>query len=268
MTNEIKKTAEALSKVGETFPVYQDLLQPAVQEFGKGLHTLSKTVHIALAPVSAMVWGYEKIADYLQMTLEEKLKDVSLDDIIEPDISIAGPVIENMRFTGDKEELREMFANLLATSMNKEEAFNAHPAYVEIIRQLSSDEAKILKYLKTKYFPIVHVLSYKNNSHSVVLENFTDISYKAGCDLPGKLYSYLDNLSRLGLIKLHENGVLTDKSSYPALENHPTTQHAVLLANSLGKSKITRSHGNTTMFGRQFYNACIKPNENEKANSD
>ena len=49
----------------QVVPVYQDVLQPAAQELGKALQTVAKTVHVALAPVSALVWGYDQIKDFV-----------------------------------------------------------------------------------------------------------------------------------------------------------------------------------------------------------
>ncbi|MFJ3386827.1 DUF4393 domain-containing protein [Lysinibacillus sp. NPDC086135] len=256
--NKIKETIEAATALAESVPIYQDLLQPATQEIGKGLHTVSKLIHVALAPVSALIWGYEKIADYLQTTLEEKLKDVSPDDIITPDISIAGPTIESMRFAGDKEELRDMFTNLLASAMNSRTSDGAHPSYVEIIRQLNTDEAKILKYIKGQHFPTLHVVANHGSSHSPVMENFSDVSFRADCTNPEKIHSYLENLNRLGLIKLYSNGSLTDVNVYSEIENHSVVQDALQLAEFIGQPQIIRSYAQSTRFGTQFYNACIK----------
>ncbi|MFB7159258.1 DUF4393 domain-containing protein [Lysinibacillus sp. NPDC056232] len=256
-TNKVKETIEAATALVEAVPIYQDLLQPAAKEIGKGAHTVSKLIHVALAPVSALVWGYDKIADYLQTTLEEKLKDVPPDNIITPDISIAGPTIEAMRFTN--EELRDMFANLLASAMNSEKSEEAHPSYVEIIRQLNTDEAKILKHLKGQHFPTLNVVAYTSSSqHSPTMENFSNVSFKANCDHPQKIHSYLENLNRLGLIDLHSPGTLTDVSVYEELEQHPIIENALMLAGFLGEAKIIRSYAKSTMFGTQFYDACIK----------
>ena len=54
--------------------------------------------------------------------------------------------------------LRELYANLLATSIDSITAHEAHPAFVEIIRQLTPDEARIVKYIfERMYLPIITV---------------------------------------------------------------------------------------------------------------
>lgn len=52
---KVEAAAKAIKGVVEAVPVYQDLVQPAAKEVGKGLQTVAKLVHVALAPVSGLV---------------------------------------------------------------------------------------------------------------------------------------------------------------------------------------------------------------------
>lgn len=192
-------------------------------------------------------------------SLANKINAIDKEKLKEPDMSIVGPALEASRYYIDEENLREMFANLVASSFNEDISDNAHPSFVEIIKQLNSDEAKILTYIKGKHFPTIHVVSQNNGSQSPIMMNFSDVSLKAQCELPEKIHSYLDNLNRLGLIQLHNQGSLTDKTLYSDIEKHPIIKHSIMLADSLGKSKIIHSHAQSTMFGINFYNSCIKP---------
>ncbi|WKA57149.1 hypothetical protein QWY16_11620 [Planococcus shenhongbingii] len=60
--SNIKDTADAIKGIVEAVPVYEDALQPAAQELSKGFVVLAKTVNMALAPLSGLVWGYERIS--------------------------------------------------------------------------------------------------------------------------------------------------------------------------------------------------------------
>lgn len=143
--NKVRDAADAVKGVVEAIPVYQDALQPAVQEVGKGLATVAKTIHVALAPVAALVWGFEQVRDFVHSRVAEKLKDVPRERIATPSPSVAGPALEALRYSGHDADLREMYANLLATSMDASTAREAHPAFVDIIKQLAPDEAKLLR---------------------------------------------------------------------------------------------------------------------------
>ena len=48
--------------------IYNDLAHPALSTVGQGLQGVTK---LALAPISALVWGYDKIADYLDVAIPE-----------------------------------------------------------------------------------------------------------------------------------------------------------------------------------------------------
>lgn len=95
-SSNLKDVSDAVKGIIEAVPIYQDALQPAAKEIGKALQTVTKTIHIALAPVSALVWGYDKIKDYVSDSLTQKLQNVPEDQIISPNLLIAGPTFESL----------------------------------------------------------------------------------------------------------------------------------------------------------------------------
>jgi Abortive infection alpha len=259
--SNIKDTADVVKGIVEAVPVYQDMLQPAAKELGKGVHTLSKLVNIALTPVSAMVWGYDQIKEYVQTSLEQKLKETPQEDIVHPDLTVAGPALEALRFTGHKEELREMFSNLLATAMDRKKATNAHPSFVDIIKQISPDEAKILQMLDGKTpIPIIKIRIYGNPSHAFAepLINFSVIPYDARCSNPELGPSFLENITRLGLTNISYDTYNVNPNAYDIIENHPIINEWKDHAKNLDKRiEISRGALTRTAFGEKFYNSCV-----------
>ena len=77
--------------------IYNDLAHPALSTVGQGLQGVTK---LALAPISALVWGYDKIADYLDVAIPEyfEKRKIEKEKIISPDPMIAVPVVEDSRF--------------------------------------------------------------------------------------------------------------------------------------------------------------------------
>ena len=86
--------------------IYNDLAHPTLSTVGLGLQGVTK---LALAPISALVQGYDKIADYLDVAIPEyfQKRKIKKEKIISPDPAIAVPVVEAMRYTSHKEELRQ-----------------------------------------------------------------------------------------------------------------------------------------------------------------
>src|SRR5690349_4676457 len=101
--NKVKETVEAVTGLVQAIPIYQDLAQPAVRQVGKALETVGKAINVALAPVGALVWGYEKCQDFISTKVADRLKDVPPEDIITPKPNVAGPAIEALRYTGHEE---------------------------------------------------------------------------------------------------------------------------------------------------------------------
>ena len=203
-TAEIIKAAAELSKA---VPIYQDGLQSGVKEIGKSLETLGKAVNIALLPVTGLIWGADKFKDFLENDLTQKLKNIPEENICSPDPSIAGPALEALKFSGHKEQLKEMYANLLAKSLNKDTTDLTHPSYVEIIKQLTVEEAQLLQLLseKEKYPIICSFINISNNTGlSISLRNkFNKLCLEINISKENS-NTYYDNLQRLKIIEISE----------------------------------------------------------------
>jgi len=254
--NNVNSTINAVKGLAEAIPVYQDAVQPAAKELGKSLATVAKTVNIALAPISAMVWGYEKISEYVQQRVSALLEKIPRERIIVPDAAVVGPSLEALRFTGKDETLRELYANLIATAMNQDEASSAHPSFVEIIKNICADEAILFEYL-TRAIPEERTFVDAVIGENIRFENFTLIDQESPIVHKKRLESYVDNLTRLGLISIPEHSRLyTYDSVFEKLENHENLKShpfAKFFAINIAKRKIIQ----ITSFGRLFSKACI-----------
>lgn len=258
----VKDTADSVRGILEAVPIYQDLIQPSTQELGKGLQTVAKTIHIALAPISALIWGYDKIKEYIVPALEERLKNIPNEKIITPDPVIAGPALESLRFAGHKEDLRELYVNLLASSMCIDTAYKAHPSFVEILKQLTPDEAKLLSYLNINTsYPMIKIRAknINNIAYGEVLIDFSLLPYLANCNFPELGPSYLKNLSRLGILDLsYTQYVINPSNSYDSINNHPQITYICdKIKEGNRNPEIIQGAINFTELGRNFYKACI-----------
>lgn len=263
--SKIRDAADAVKGIVEAVPIYQDVVQPAAREVGTALQTVAKTLHIVLAPVSGLVWGYDKIKDFIGEKLAETLKGVPTEDIRSPEPHVAGPALEALRYTGYQQSLRDMYANLLATSIDVQTAAQAHPAFVEIIRQMSPDEALLMKALWSMGgVPKIDLRAEKKNSNvgHWLRRNFSLLPYQSGCKSPELGPNYLNNLSRLGIIELRENYHLQGEEGadlYEPLLAFPEvkTLREALEASPDQKPAIIRGAAMLTELGRQFCFACV-----------
>ena len=163
----------------------------------------------------------------------------------------------------EESEVRELYASLLANSMNKVVKDGVHPAFIEIIKQLSPDEAKILRYMSI--FSSVPTISLraenKAQSGITVINCFSNIGELMKCEKPYDIGKYFDNLERLGVIR--RSGAFesfTDKSIYEPLKSHEfikEKEHSI--QNSLDRNipNILEGFVEITSFGRAFCDTCV-----------
>lgn len=77
--------------------------------------------------------------------LQEKINEIPKENRMEPDIQIVAPALEASKYCVEKEELREMYVNLIASSINSDKVVSVHPIFNDIIRKLSSMDALLFK---------------------------------------------------------------------------------------------------------------------------
>lgn len=253
----IKATIDAVTGLVQAVPIYQDTLQPVAKQVGKSLEVVAKTVNIALAPVKALVWGYEKIEEFITTKVSEKLKNVPEENIITPPLQVAGPAVEALRYAGHDTNLRELYANLMANAMDKETVHKAHPGFVEILKNLSGDEAIILQaFIQSLRFPLLDInATFKDSSnYSPIITNYSHFSKIVTVSRPDLIPSYLDNLIRLGILEIPSGILMVGENIYELLENdeslNPTKE---MIEKQMDRVvSFDRKQIRTTTFGRQF----------------
>ncbi|WP_338986952.1 DUF4393 domain-containing protein [Fusobacterium polymorphum] len=77
-------------------------------------------------------------------SVAEKISKIPDENLQEAKMSILGPTLEASKFYIEEEEIREMFSNLIAASMDSTYNGIVQHSFVEIIKQLSSYDAKFL----------------------------------------------------------------------------------------------------------------------------
>jgi Abortive infection alpha len=259
---KVKDVAEAVRGIVEAVPVYQDAVRPVAKEIGRALGTIGKAINLALEPIAGAVWGWERIKEFVLKRLSEKLRDVPNDFIQSPDPLVAGPTLEALRWAGNNENLRELYANLLATSLDSRRAIEAHPSFVGIIRDMSSDEAKIIRFFsKVLAVPLIDwLVNTPGSGFELARANFSSVGQDAGCTFPELTGSYLDNLRRLGLIEIPEDVYFNTPGTYEALEKDAQVEaFRKELASSTAQANLSleRKIARLTAFGKLFCTSCV-----------
>lgn len=249
------KKIDAVTALVKEIPIYEDALQPFAKETGKALQTVGKAINLALTPIEGAVWGFEKIKIFIENKLENKLKKIPIENIQSPQLSIAGPIFESLRYLSNEEMLRDMYANLLANAMDTDTKNNAHPSFVEIIKQLSSKEASLLLFLSNQEnYP--NVCSYES-SH--ILSTEMDIYFLELCsdfENTCNISSALDNYKRLRILDIEsEVGQGIGPSEYGNNNQFDSSMERVYEHIEFGVSYSEKLV--FTSFGQEFIESCV-----------
>jgi len=254
---------------------YKDAMQPAARNFGQELAPAGKELgHLAnqlLTDICSVVWRVRDVAkDIYGYVVTRKMPNVPPEERIEPKLGFALEILKNASLAvidGNK-DARELYANLLAESMDRRTASNAHPSYIPIIQQLTSDEAKVMRLFNDNgYKPLLNINLRDHPGDEGVRCLYRHLSLFSEqnlpqCELKENMPAYLENLQRLGLIHLKDDEYITDARNYAVLEQCPTVLNFRALYEK-GEAKVELHRGLMvrTDFGRRFYETCVCDHE-------
>lgn len=262
-TETIKTTMTSLK---ELLPeVYGDTLKPGMTAVG---HAIGDALEFCLLPVTAM--GYvpkltKLFFDKHLKSFEKKLNDIPKEKIVGVHQQISVPVIQKLLYTTN-DTIAELFINLLASSANIDVCSNVHPGFVYIISQLSPDEAKIIKYLKTKeelLYAEIHAYVKDGEGYEVVLPKSTLIPYYVTLDIPDKIQIYYSNLMRLGILEDKPMLSKVDVDGYNEISTkYKFEQYKKQVPDLFKNVEVVNSFFEVTPMGKLFISACTSK-ENE-----
>lgn len=209
MSNGLDKLAEGVGKAIETVPdIYSDTLKPSMQEFGKTISLIPKAINAAFVPLRQWIVEREYNFAETEKLLAKKLENVEPEKIVTPEAYIAIPAIQAISYSMNSEELRNLYANLLAKSMNYDTKDLVHPAFVNIISQMTPLDAKVLQFLLNepeKDMPVIDLIATRpisgGISYIILQTNLTPITF-SNIDA---ISLSLENLFRNNLVYISEN---------------------------------------------------------------
>lgn len=239
--------------------VYDDALHPFMNETGKTLALIPRVVNAALVPLREWISVREYRLAETEKLLSKKLENVAEEKIVTPDPFVAVPAIQAISYSMDSEELRNLYANLLANAMNVDKKNRVHPSFVEIIKQMSPIDATIFKLIFEKELrPLLRldVVSGLERGYSVSVSGISwirDYSFDS-------IAVSIDNLQRLGLVRetYLENYVNDDV--YRIVRDNPEYLQIKNSLESAGEGVVEEKKGicHLTVLADAFYELCVK----------
>ncbi len=262
-----------MGAIGDTLKtaptLYEDSLQPTVQEVGKFVARIPRAINAAFSGLDKWILNKEYNVDETKKLLAQKLENVNPEKIVEPEPYVAVPAIQAISYSMNNEELRNLYANLLAKAMNSDTKDMVHPSFVEIIKQMSPIDSLILKEIsQSKFLPLVDldVKEYESTNLNIIptIEkiaqrySYPNVTYISFTSYESILIS-LDNLLRLRLIEerfslnQHIPQSIQDSSSYITYKKELQN----LMVSSNWKYNESLHSVTLSFLGMNFCDICI-----------
>lgn len=252
-----EKAAEFTKEIAE------DVSRPSSKSIGKNLGLMVDGVFGWLG-----TWGeiqkmkQSKYMEDYKDKLYSKIENIPSEDLIEPNISIVGPAIESSKYFFNEEYYQDMFTNLIAASCDIKQKNKVHPSYVDIIKQLSPLDAKVLNLFKYhNTYPIANLKAINNDNTvtpvTILLCDFKEKNKEFSYDEFVEVSFSIDNLIRLNLITKNRD-VIELGYDYSKFESNT---FYTAFSNSLdqnSKISIIKYRMELTNFGMNFFNICSK----------
>ncbi|TDL34582.1 DUF4393 domain-containing protein [Jeotgalibacillus sp. S-D1] len=202
--------------------VYPDLAQPGVKKVGIALEM---TIDFLTIPIKYLGMIGKKYDINIQKSLQDyriKMDHQPIKNIgtVTPEIGV--PIIEDLtRVTNG--ELASLYVDLLvnASTINKSEY--VHPSFINVLRSLSFDEAKIIKILSAGFtsFSFINYRRVDENGSIVPLDTFNNVSDIVELTFPENSEFYMINLVKLGILERTETYLAPEQRNYKKLmEKH------------------------------------------------
>jgi hypothetical protein len=200
--------------------------------------------------------GGDYFTDTFPQEMAAKMAEVPEEDIVTPSPSVAGPSLLALSYTHSEPSLKDLYLNLLATASNGKRADQAHPAFAEIIKQLSADEAELLKIvLVGNNLQIVRLIDRPAEpAGSYVIKMTHLLPFVNASEDPQvnpRVPTWVDNWIRLGLVNVTYSERASAPNAYNWVESRP--EHTQLAASpDITRIDFDKGLLRVTDFGRQF----------------
>lgn len=232
-----------------------NVVNPSTETFG---NRLSSVFDLVFTPIEMLqIYKNHKVEKF-KNKLNTEINGIPKEKRITPPLNLIGPAVEAAKFYIDDDELRDMFAKLIASAMNSDTSTLTHPSFVEIIKQLSPLDAKNISYFKNA--PSYSIVDYVVKREAINYTLIKNVSLGlSDCKDIYAISSSLTNLFRLGLLEKDSPVFVKVDKVYMTEEIMAQVEIQMSSTDEQKRDFIHTVSGliRPTMYGSFFIKACI-----------
>jgi hypothetical protein len=240
--------------------IYGDLAKPGVAQVGHALGTVLGLGNTILWPVQLLNERAKFLLEASMNRYREKVEKIPSEKICAVSTEVGVPILEKLGYVADP-DLREMYATLLAKASCTDTQSQAHPSFVNVLNNMSPDEAVLLHHLSQKGGAIPFVSAHFGNPQTGSYIQIGDVHPEVNANrefvYPNNLPAYVGNLAGMGLINVRSNMSL-ESDKYLALEAKIKDQYSqVNFFDGFTELHLFRGTIDVTSFGWMFIHSCV-----------
>ena len=178
-------------------------------------------------------------------------------------IGLALKAFEESKYQLDSEELRQLFANLITSTVDNRKNSKVQPSFSSVLKDLSTEDAHLVKlFAKENPVPLVSIQVEDENGVGVGMQN-NILVFNSEININElSLFS----LERLGLLSLNPTNQLQSKNNQTKYQNFESDPMYLSIKNRLpiisgeftfSKSRLARGKAELTPFGEAFVSCVI-----------
>lgn len=190
--------------------------------------------------------------------LVEDISAIPTKNLEEPPLSVVGPAMEAAKYHFEVPELRNMFAALIASSMDSAKSSHVHPSFVEILKQMDSYDAYNFSLFSNLTLPSAqYKVVYKTKQTEFFIYDF--IADGMPADNEERMGASISSLERLGLIHIERDTFQTPDHS-PFFDCAFIQRQTKELSADPDFQRICAVCGiaSLTPIGKSLYETCIR----------
>lgn len=256
MLDNLKLPNETIDKI------YDDGFHQGVAETGKIVGRIPRLINAAFASLDCWIAEREYHVEKTKLLLEQNLKNADPEKIVPPEPYVAVPAIQAISYAMDSDELRTLYANLLAKSIYTDTKSSVHPAFTEIIKNLSPKDCRAFDSIMKKHYPEIayyemQVGTIGDSTYYVAFPYVTAFTFAS----VNSIASSIDNLSRCNLINPTDFYFENDSYYSEIRETQPYKEIISSYLNNPDRQEIRpkKKSIKATTLGKHFYNVCSVP---------
>lgn len=240
--------------------IYDDAIKLTMVETGKTIALLPRVIRNAFSKVEMWCLNREFEVEKFKLELQKELERKKIENIVEADPAIFIPSAQAISYNWHKEEIKNLYMNLMVSDMDKELKEYVHPSFSELIKQMDSIDVKVFTQIYSRLTNAIPVCSLNKKSSSeiggicileyLLSDGFYNISSEE------KIIKSLNNLERLKLIDITMTESFTNEANYIPIVNGNCIKK--YMEEYGEKLDIDKGVIKCTKYGEDFYNVCCK----------